>query len=124
MSGVKTLTQSFFLCLLLNVGHVDGTSSSSNTLKLSALRFYDPPLSDPDGMTMGLLQAAYIDTAQPTNVSNWLPICELSYTVSHSKCFYHYFYVILLLFSTLTNLLHFFLPNSAKSPLSDIIHSI
>ena len=51
-------------------------------LRVSAVRFYDPPNADPDGVTMGLVQAAYTDDSSPVaNLSNWIPVCELSYYV-------------------------------------------
>ncbi|XP_075255949.1 uncharacterized protein LOC142348462 [Convolutriloba macropyga] len=51
--------------------------------RINALRFYDPPAADPDGFTMGLVQATFMDGG---NLSNWWPICELSYDVAEKAC--------------------------------------
>ena len=48
--------------------------------RIGSVKLYDPPAADPDGLTMGLVQATFVVGTE--NQSNWWPVCEMPIDVS------------------------------------------
>ncbi|XP_063728312.1 uncharacterized protein LOC134855671 [Symsagittifera roscoffensis] len=73
-----------FVVVLLSTWISNISSQDMTGARIGSVKLYDPPAADPDGLTMGLVQATFVVGTE--NQSNWWPVCEMPIDVAEKVC--------------------------------------